>query len=402
MELENRNAHTWIIGQPQTGKTNTLLNLAIEDIYNDLPVMYLDPYGHSSLQLLSHIPEERKKDVIFFDATDFDRPIGFNILNQLTPDEIPFVASFLRDTIKGIWSFGNTSTATMDLYIRNSVAALSYLRGGSLFGMYYMLTSKRYRTKVIGYIKDPVLLSFWKEFENLPEKDQRQEVASTKNKAFALIDDPRLRHIIAQRTPKFNINDVVKGKILIVRLPISSLGTMVPSILGSLLLAAVHFASMNNDLVFRVHVDGLHEFSDFTLIQMLTQPTSATLTLTNQYTSQLPPEMLNALISSAGNKIAYRLGIADSRQLKDAFFVKDMDIGLHELDQYDAYVLEGSRSHRGQSEQISLTDTTEDLKLYRNLTHRSYSAHRHHVQDQIDEFMREYGARKNRTIRKDT
>ncbi|MCP6756528.1 type IV secretion system DNA-binding domain-containing protein, partial [Klebsiella pneumoniae] len=78
---EQRVQHTYIIGASGTGKSTLLLSMIVQDIQNGEGVGVLDPHGDLIDKVLGYIPEERHKDVILFDPSDEDFPIGFNILS---------------------------------------------------------------------------------------------------------------------------------------------------------------------------------------------------------------------------------------------------------------------------------------------------------------------------------
>lgn len=57
----------------------------------------LDPHGDLVDNILKYIPEHRKKDVVIFDPTDLNFPVGFNPLEEV-PEEYrqEFTNSFLE------------------------------------------------------------------------------------------------------------------------------------------------------------------------------------------------------------------------------------------------------------------------------------------------------------------
>ena len=75
---------TWIAGKTSTGKTVTLLNIALENIEQGM--LFIDPRGDATQQFLSRIPKERWSDVIVIDPTDMKHPVAFNILKDIRED----------------------------------------------------------------------------------------------------------------------------------------------------------------------------------------------------------------------------------------------------------------------------------------------------------------------------
>ena len=63
----------------------------------------IDPHGDLVQTLLSHIPQERIKDVIYFNPGDIEYPIAFNPLSKVSPDVRHLVVSGLISVFKKIW-----------------------------------------------------------------------------------------------------------------------------------------------------------------------------------------------------------------------------------------------------------------------------------------------------------
>jgi hypothetical protein len=66
----------------------------------------LDPHGELVDTVLEYIPSHRINDVILFDVSDSDFPIGFNLLQAETEEERNLVASGVVSTFKKL--FGNS------------------------------------------------------------------------------------------------------------------------------------------------------------------------------------------------------------------------------------------------------------------------------------------------------
>ena len=54
--------------------------LLLQDILNGEGVAVLDPHGDMIEWLLGHIPKHRIDDVVLFDPSDLERPVGLNML----------------------------------------------------------------------------------------------------------------------------------------------------------------------------------------------------------------------------------------------------------------------------------------------------------------------------------
>jgi DNA helicase HerA-like ATPase len=62
----DRRRHMYIIGQTGTGKTNLMVNLALQDMLAGKGFAFIDPHGDAAEELLGMVPAERTEDVIYF------------------------------------------------------------------------------------------------------------------------------------------------------------------------------------------------------------------------------------------------------------------------------------------------------------------------------------------------
>src|ERR1700760_3776300 len=92
---KDRLQHMYVIGKSGTGKSTLLENMAISDIVRGNGLCVIDPHGDIATDLLKHIPESRKQDLIYFNATDLEHPICFNPLKAVHPKYHDLVASGL-------------------------------------------------------------------------------------------------------------------------------------------------------------------------------------------------------------------------------------------------------------------------------------------------------------------
>lgn len=91
----DRLAHIFCIGKTGVGKSTLLSNMVISDIEKGKGLGVIDPQGDVAEYLLTHIPEHRKNDLIYFDPADLEQPIAFNSLHGVHPNYHHLVASGL-------------------------------------------------------------------------------------------------------------------------------------------------------------------------------------------------------------------------------------------------------------------------------------------------------------------
>jgi len=105
--LEQRRKHMYVIGKTGTGKTTLLTSAIYQDMVNGKGLAVFDPHGDMFHELLGLVPEHRKKDVMVFDPSDRQWPIGLNILSpgvkfQDKEDEEEWIASSVIEVFKKI------------------------------------------------------------------------------------------------------------------------------------------------------------------------------------------------------------------------------------------------------------------------------------------------------------
>src|SRR5438132_12912207 len=90
---QDRLRHMYMLGKTGVGKSTVFQNMCLQDIQNHHGVCFIDPHGESIKWLLERIPKNRLEDVILFDPSDVNFPIGFNLLDYSSEDEKDFLVS---------------------------------------------------------------------------------------------------------------------------------------------------------------------------------------------------------------------------------------------------------------------------------------------------------------------
>jgi hypothetical protein len=337
-----RFTHTWVLGKSGVGKTTTLLRWAIDDIHAGQGVAFFDLHGDAARELLAYIPPSRRGDVIYYDPSDRDYPIGFNVLDRVPDAQKPFVASSVVDTFKSIW--GTSWGPQLELFLYASTAALLDVPNGSLLGIKFLLTSTTYRRRVLTHVRDPAIREFWEtDFaKHMPQREQRERTLSTLNKIGAIVSDPLLRNSIGQPRSALNLRDILDAqKILIVALPQGQLSITKASLIGALVLSALHLTALgrSNRAPFHVYIDECHHFGTATLTEMLSgiRKFGVSLVLGHQYIDQVPDAFRAALIGTVGTTVAFRVGVNDAAILAEEFGLNREDVALTQLAPFRAY-----------------------------------------------------------------
>jgi len=328
LSCEDRRQHVYVVGKSGTGKTTLLRNLILQDIEAGRGVGVIDPHGDLADDLLDHIPRRRIEDVAYFDPSDPEHAVGFNLLARVPQDRRHLVASGVVGAFKGI--FPEFFGPRMEYVFYAAVAALLDCDNVSLLGLQRMLTDERYRVWVVKQVKDPVVRAFWEhEFEAHDKKTKAEMVSPILNKVGPMLMTPQVRNILGQVRSRIDARFMMdKGRIFIANLSKGKLGADKANLLGSFLVAQFQIAALSRADVpeserrdFFFYVDEFQSFisDSFSAILSEARKYRFCLTLSNQYLSQLKPGIADAVMGNAGSILAFRVGHEDAETLEKTF-----------------------------------------------------------------------------------
>jgi hypothetical protein len=322
MPRSDRGRHLYIIGQTGTGKSGMLELLTISDIYSPYGFAVIDPHGDYAQAILKRIPAERAADVVYFNPADTDFPMGFNPLEVYDPKLKTHTSSELIGVIKRI--FENSWGPRLEYILRYSILALLDYPNATMLDITRILTEKKFRNDVLKHVTDPVVRNFWTiEFASWNDKFMAEAVAPILNKVGAFTANPLVRNIIGQAKSSFNIRQIMdERKILIVNLSRGLVGEDNAALLGALLVTKVQMAAMSRaDMAgedrtpFYLYVDEFQNFATDSFATILSEARKYGLNLTvaNQYTAQMLPEIKDAVFGNVGSIISFRTSADDAR-----------------------------------------------------------------------------------------
>jgi len=379
IKLRDRFSHIYALGKTGSGKTSLLLNMAIDDMHKGYGLALIEPHGDACLELLSHVPEHRKYDVIYFDATDPTHSTGFNPLHNVPVEERHLVASEIVLAFKKIW--GDSWGPRMEYILRFCLLTLLDYPQATLLDMQPLLLDQSFRSQILPYVKNMAVRQFWyNEFDKYPAALKAESIMPILNKAGVFQANAVLRDIVGQ-TGGISIAEVMdSGKILISNLSKGIIGEDASQILGSLLTTSIQTAAMRRAAIaeherkpFMVFIDECHTFITTSFATMLSEVRKfkVSLFLTNQYLGQLPDDVRNAIFGNVGTLISFRVGVEDAKMLADEFypvFTTDDCINLPRYAIYLKLLIDGMASKPFSAETLPLpvgSDTVKDFIISR-------------------------------------
>ena len=346
IKLQDRFSHIYAIGKTGVGKTTLLLNMAIDDIHKGYGLALIEPHGDACLKLLQNIPEHRKDDVIYFNATDPAHRTGFNPLHNIPTSERHLVASELVLAFKKIW--GDSWGPRLEYILRYTILTLLEYPTATLLDVQPLLLDHAFRNLVLQYTDNMAILSFWhNEFEKYPATLKAESIMPILNKAGVFSANAILKEIVGQQE-SISIEEIMNsGKILICNLSKGIIGEDVSQILGSLLTTSIQMAAMRRARLseterrpFMVYIDECHSFITTSFATMLSEVRKYKigLFLTHQYLDQLPEEVCNAILGNIGSIICFRLGTADAKVMSEELFPVIKQEDLMNLPRFNMYL----------------------------------------------------------------
>ncbi|MCX6764104.1 MAG: type IV secretion system DNA-binding domain-containing protein [Candidatus Nealsonbacteria bacterium] len=278
IKIDDRRRHMYVIGKTGMGKTALLENMAIQDIQSGKGVCFVDPHGEAAERLLDFVPSKRVNDVIYFNPSDLDYPIAFNVMEKVDVAHRHLVAGGLMGVFKKIWP--DVWSARMEYILNNCILSLLEYPGSTLLGVNRMLADPDFRQKVVEKITDPVLKSFWlNEFARYTQRYEIEATAAIQNKVGQFISAPLVRNIIGQVTSTINMGEVMdKQKILILNLSKGKVGEDASRLLGALLITKIQLAAMERVDTpeekrkdFYLYVDEFQNFATESFVNILSE-----------------------------------------------------------------------------------------------------------------------------------
>ena len=343
---EDRLRHIYTIGQTGTGKSTLLINMIIQDIVRGNGACMIDPHGSDIQKVLANIPEHRKKDVIYFDPSFAERPMGLNMLeyDRSRPEQKTFVVNELFSIFQKLYGGVPESMGPMfEQYFRNATMLVieDPDTGCTLLDVSRVMSNKQYRDLKLSRCKNPVVVQFWREIADKAggEASLANIVPYITSKFDVFLANDIMRPIIAQEKSAFNFRDIMDNKkILLVNLSKGRLGDINANLIGLILVGKILLAALSRvDLVgrgdfppFYLYIDEFQNITTPSISAILSEARKYKLSLfiAHQFIGQLEESIKNAVFGNVGTICCYRVGSDDAeflvKQFEPVFTARDL------------------------------------------------------------------------------
>lgn len=400
----DRRQHLYLIGKTGSGKSTALANIILQDLEHGEGVAVIDPHGDLAEAVLSQIPRHRTNDVVYFDPSDRDFPIAFNVLETVSPDNPRFTAeknlvtSGLIGIFKKLWA--DSWGPRLEHILRNTILALIDSPGNTLLGILRMLSDEAFRARIIRQIQDPVVKSFWtNEFAEYSDRFRSEAISPVQNKVGQFVSTSVVRNIIAQPRSTIDIRELMDSrKILIMKVAKGKIGEDNAALLGAMMITKLQLAAMSRADTpeeerqdFYAFVDELQSFVSESFANILSESRKyrLNLTLAHQYIAQMPDSLRDAIYGNIGTIVCFRVGGADADYLRTEFQPTFGPNDLVNLENYSAYIkltLDGRPANPFSMTTIPLPERTEqaaDRETIIRVSRERYSGKRQEVEEKI-------------------
>ncbi|TAN37157.1 hypothetical protein EPN27_00225 [Patescibacteria group bacterium] len=355
MGREDRVRHMYVIGQTGTGKTSILKNMIVQDIRNGDGVCFIDPHGNDVQDILSLIPPERADDVIYFDPSYIERPMGLNMLeyDHSRPEQKTFVVNEMMNIFNQLFDMKTGGGAMFEQYFKNAAFLVmeDTSEQATLLDITRVLSDKAFRDMKLSRCKNPIIAQFWASAEKTTgDQGLANFVPYISSKFDPFISNDIMRPVVLQKESSFNFRQIMDDKkILLVNLSKGRLGDINASLIGLVLVGKITMAALSrvdmfgtgkkpND--FYLYIDEFQNVTTPSIASILSEARKYRLSLNvaHQYISQLSEDIKNAVFGNVGNMAVFRVGQEDAEFLEKKFQQTFSAQDITRLDNFNAYV----------------------------------------------------------------
>ncbi len=338
---KDRTRHQYIIGKSGSGKSALLNWMARQDIARGEGLCIIDPHGDLIEDALAHTVKERAKDIVVFDPSDTERPMGLNLLEAKTPEEKDRASLDAMEIF--IKLFGNEIFGPrIQHYFRNGCLTLmdDEEEGATLIDVPRLFVDDDFQRYKVSKCKNSVVRSFWEnEIAKTGAREKEEMIPYFSAKFGPFITNSTMRNIIGQPKSAFNVRQIMdEGKVLLVNLSKGKIGDVNAQLLGLIFVNKVNMAALSRADIpqaerkrFYLYVDEFQNFITDAFATILSEARKYELGLimAHQYIGQLvgkteaygqsSTKMRDAVFGNVGSILSFKIGAEDAEYMAKEF-----------------------------------------------------------------------------------
>ncbi len=355
---KDRLRHHYVIGQTGTGKSVFLGWMARQDIRNGEGLCVVDPHGDLIEDILQYVPKERARDVVIFDPSDQERPMGLNILEAKTPEQRDMASSQATEIFLKL--FGDEIFGPrIQHYFRNACLTLmeDEDEGATLIDVPRIFVDDDFMKYKVTKVKNPVVRSFWDhEYASTGERERQEMIPYFSAKFGPFITNTIMRNTIGQTRSAFDFREVMdQGKILLIKLSKGAIGDLNTQLLGLVIVARLQMAAMGRVDIpedkrkdFFLYVDEFQTFATDSFCSILSEARKYHLALimAHQYINQLvvtkfgstSSQIRDAVFGNVGTMQSFKIGAEDAEYMAKEYAPLLTEQDVIGIANYKAYI----------------------------------------------------------------
>ncbi len=379
IQLKDRMRHVYIIGKTGVGKSELLKEMIKQDVNSGRGGCVIDPHGDLIEDTLRYIPPERAEDVILFDPSETERPMGLNLLEARTEEQKHFITSAIINLMYKLYDPQRTGIIgpRFEHAVRNAMLTIMSEPGSTFIEIVRVMTDQKFVQELLPKVQDPIVRRYWTDQIAQTSDFHKSEVLDYIVSKFGrFVTNKMMRNIIGQSKSSFDFRDVMdEGKILLINLSKGKLGEENSTFLGLLIIPKILAAAMSRVDTpedkrrdFFLYVDEFQNFAtpDFAVILSEARKYHLSLTVANQFIGQMDEEVKNAVFGNVGTLIGFRVGVTDASYLAREYQPRFGESDLINIERFHAYMKTIVNNEPVEPFSVDMTKDIEQLKKERN------------------------------------
>jgi len=354
----DRSRHMYVLGKSGSGKSVLLSYMARQDAKNGTGFGIIDPHGDLIEDALRYIPKERARDVIVFNPSDTERPMGLNILEATTSEQKDRAALDAMQIF--IKMFGNEIFGPrIQHYFRNACLTLmdDEEDGATILDIPRMFIDEAFQKYKVSKCRNTVVRQFWEgEIANTGDREKQEMIPYFTSKFGPFISNTTIRNIIGQPKSAFDVRESMdEGKIMLINLSKGLIGDTNAELLGLILVNKVSMAAMSRADIpeeervpFFLYVDEFQNFATDAFGDILSEARKYKLALVmaHQYIAQLnqgkagggETKLKEAIFGNVGTMITFKMGAEDAEYFEKEYAPVLSNQDILSIANYKAYL----------------------------------------------------------------
>jgi hypothetical protein len=416
IKTEDRRRHMYVVGKSGTGKSVFLANMARQDIANGKGVCVIDPHGDLIDDVLAGVPKERAEDVIIFDPSDTERPMGLNLIEYDSnyPEQKTFVVNELIKIFDKLYDLKQTGGPMFEQYMRSSLLLIldDPNDEATLMEVSRVLSDVDFRKQKLAKCKNQVVKDFWtKEAEKAGgEASLANMVPYITSKLNQFVSNDIMRPIIGQKKSVLNFRKAMdESKIILVKLSKGTIGELNAYLLGMVVVGKILMSALSRTDIpkeerrdFYLYIDEFQNFTTDSIAIILSEARKYMLNLiiAHQYIGQLvkgqDATIRDAVFGNAGTIASFKIGVEDADILAKEFAPVFDSYDVINVEKYTAYIKllidnEAGRAFNMHTFPLDKGDPLFAKKII-EMSRLKYGRDRKAVEDEILEDIKGFGA----------